>query len=125
MGSKKKLYGILQAISKLNLARQKLDIGKKGKTYKIITDSLLIAAQNNALRTNYIKARIDKTHQNSKRRLCRDETMYHIISECHKFAPKESKAGHDWVGKVINWELGKILAFDQTNKWYLQKPEPV
>ncbi len=47
------------------------------------TESLLIAAQNNAIRTNRIKARIDKTQQNSKCRLCgdRDETINHIIIE--------------------------------------------
>ena len=33
------------------------------------TESLLVAAQNSAIRTNYIKARIDKTQQNSKCRL--------------------------------------------------------
>ena len=33
------------------------------------TESLLIAAQNSAIRTNHIKARIDKTQQNSKCRL--------------------------------------------------------
>ena len=36
------------------------------------TESLLIAAQNNAIRTNNIKARIDKTQQNGKCRLCGD-----------------------------------------------------
>ena len=46
------------------------------------TESLLMAAQNSAIRTNHIKARIDKTQQNSKCRLCgeRDETVNHIIS---------------------------------------------
>ena len=41
------------------------------------TESLLIAAQNNAIRTNSIKARKDKTQQNSKCRLNgnRDETI--------------------------------------------------
>ena len=29
------------------------------------TESLLIAAQNNAIRTNYVKARIDKTQRNN------------------------------------------------------------
>ena len=69
------------------------------------TESLLIAAQNNAIRTNYIKARIDKTQQNSKYRLCgdRDETINHIISECSKLSQKEYKTRHDWVGKVIHW----------------------
>ena len=34
------------------------------------TDSLLKAAQNNAVKINHIKVRIDKTQQNSKCRLC-------------------------------------------------------
>ena len=55
------------------------------------TESLLMAVQNNAIRTNRIKARIDKTQQNSKCTLCddRDETINHIISECSKLAQKE------------------------------------
>ena len=68
-----------------------------------------MAAQNNAIGTNNIKARIDKTNQNSKYRLCsdRDETVNLIISECSKLAQKEYKTRHDWVGKVIHWELCK------------------
>ena len=64
------------------------------------TESLLIAAQNNAVRTNHINARIDKAQQNSKCRLCgeRDETINHIISECSKLAQKEYKTKHNWVG---------------------------
>ena len=54
-------------------------------------ESLLIAAQNNVIRTNHIKARIDKTQQNSKCRLCddRDKIINHKISECSKLAQKE------------------------------------
>ena len=54
---------------------------KKGNL-KRETESLLIAAKNNAPRTNHIKARIDKTQQKSKCELCggRDETINHIIS---------------------------------------------
>ena len=67
------------------------------------TESLLIAAQNNAIRTNHIKPRINKMQQNSKCRLCdhRNETINHVISECSKLAQKEYKTRHDWVGKVI------------------------
>ena len=67
------------------------------------TESRLIVAQNNAIRTNYIKVRIDKTHQNSKCRLCgnRDEAINHIKSECNKLTRKESNTRHDWMGKVI------------------------
>ena len=51
------------------------------------TESLLIATQNNVIRTNHIKARIDKIQQNSKCGSCgdRDETITHI-SECSKLA---------------------------------------
>ena len=69
---------------------------KKGNL-KRETESLLFVAQNNAIRTNYIKAGIDKTQQNSRCRLCgdRDETINHIISECSKLAQKEYKTRHD------------------------------
>ena len=85
-----------------------------------------MAAQNRAIRTNHIKARKDKTQQNSKCRLCgeRDETINPIISECSKLA-QEYKARHDWVGKVINWEMCKKFQFDHTNKWYMHNPAPV
>ena len=64
--------------------------------------------------------------QNCRRRLCgeRDETINHI-SECNKLAQKEYKTRHDWVGKVINWQLCKKLKFDHTNKWYMHNPESV
>ena len=73
---------------------------RKGN-FKRETVSLLMAAQNSAMRTNYIKARIDKTQRNSKCRLCgdRDETINQIISECSKLAQKEYKTRHNWVGR--------------------------
>ena len=50
------------------------------------TKSFLIAAQNNAIRTNYVKGKIDKTQGNKKSRWYgyRDETINHKISECFK-----------------------------------------
>ena len=48
------------------------------------TESLLIEAQKNAITTNHIKARIDKTQQNSKCKLYGDRDE--IISECCKLA---------------------------------------
>ena len=76
-----------------------------------------MAAENNAIRTNHIKARIDKTQQNSKCRLYgdKDETINHIISECSKLAQKEYKMRHDWVGRVIHWEMCKKFEFDYTS----------
>ena len=74
----------------------------------------------------YIKA-IDKTQQNSNCRLCgdRDEMINHIISECSKLTQKEHKTRHDWMEKVIHWELCKKFKFDHMNKWYKRNPESV
>ena len=95
--------------------------------FKRETESLLMAAQNSAIRTNHIKAMIDKTQQNSICRLWgdRDETINHIISECSKLAQKEYKVRYDWVGKVIHWKMCKKFKFDHANKWYVHNPAPV
>ena len=54
-----------------------------------------------------------------------EETAYHIISYCNKLTQKELNSMHDWVGKVINWQLCKILKFDKTDKWYTHQAESV
>ena len=107
-----------------NISYQKTLTWLRKKKLKRKTEFLLIAAQDNAIRTNHIKVRIDTTQQNSKCRLCgdRDETINHIISKCSKLA---QKARHDWVGKVIHWEMCKKFKFDHTNKWYMHNPAPV
>ena len=58
--------------------------------FKRKTEYLLIAEQNNALRTNYIKAKIDNTQQNCKYWFSgdKDETINLIISEYSKLAEK-------------------------------------
>ena len=99
----KQLYGRFKRLIN-NISRDKTLTWLRKGNFKRETESPLIAAQNNAIRTNQIKARIDKTQQNSKCRLCsdRDETINHIISECSKLALKEYKTRHDWVGEVIH-----------------------
>ena len=71
-------------------------MAKKGNLKRKV-EFLLIATQNNIIRTNHIKARIDKTQQNSSCRLChdRDERINHLISKCSKRAQKEYKTRHD------------------------------
>ena len=46
----------------------------------------------------------------------KDETINLIISECSKLVPKKYTTRHDWVEKVIFWELFKRMNFnDLTN----------
>ena len=106
----KQLYGRFKRLINI-ISHQKTWTWLRKGNLNRETNSLLIAARDNAIRTNHIKARIDKTQQNSTCRLCgdRDETINHIISECSKLAQKEYKARHDWVGKVIHWEMCKIV----------------
>ena len=108
----KQLHGRFKRLIN-NISHDKTCTWLRKGNFKRETESLLMAAQNSAIRTNHIKARIDKTQQNSKCRLCgnRDETIYHIISECSKLAQKEYKARHDWVGKVIHREMCKKFKF--------------
>ena len=66
-----------------DIIHEKTWTGLRKGNLKRETESLLIAAQNNAIKINYIKGRIDKNQWNSKCKLCgdRDENINHIISE--------------------------------------------
>ena len=125
-GGGKQLYGRFKWLMN-NISHNKTWTWLRKGNFKREIESLLIAAQDSAIRTNHIKVRIDKTQQNSKCRLCggRDETINHIISECSKLAQREHKARHDWVGKVSHWEMCKKLKFSHTNKWYMHNSAPV
>ena len=102
----KQLHGRFKRLIN-NISHNKTWTWLRKGNFKRETESLRMASQNSAIRTNHIKARIDKTQQNSECRLCgdRDETINHIISEYSKLEQKEYKARHDWVGKVIHWEM--------------------
>ena len=110
-----------------SISHQKTWTWQRKGNFKRETESLLIAAQDNAIRTNHIKARIDKTQQNSKCRLCGDgdETINYIISECMKIAQKEYKARHNWIVRVINWEKCEKFKLNHTKKWYMHNLAPV
>ena len=123
---RKQLYRRLKRLIN-NISHDKTWTWLRKGNFKRETESLLIAAQNNAVRTNHIKARINRTQQNSKCRLYgdRDETINHIISEYSKLKQKEYKTRHDWVGKVIHLAMCKKFKFYHTNRWYMHYPAPV
>ena len=91
------------------------------------TESLLIAAQDQALATNAIKKSIYKTTDNDKCRLCglKVESVTHIISACKMLAQREYKCRHDKVCKYLHWHLCNVHGFDANDKWYLHKAEKV
>ena len=44
---------------------------------------------------------------------------------CFHVSNNKYKARHDWVGKVIHWEMCKKFKSDHSNKWYMHNPAPV
>lgn len=91
------------------------------------TESLIIAAQDQALATNYRKAKIEKSRTSALCRMChiRDETVAHIISECSKLAQKEYKRRHDKVATALHWSLLKAYGFPHSENWYNHVTEAV
>ena len=56
-----------------------------------------MTAQNQSVRTNLIKPKIEKSQGDSLCRLCRklDESIDHIVSGCSKLAQKDYKRRHE------------------------------
>ena len=86
-----------------------------------------MAAQNQSIRTNLVKAEIDKSLGGSLCRVCRkvDESIDRIVSDCSKLAQKEYKRSHDNLGKIVHWKLASKCNFKAGDKWYEHEPESV
>ena len=91
------------------------------------TESLIFAAQEEALRKNQIKAKIDQSQADDKCRMCgnANETINHLTNKCAKMALKEYKRRRDLVGKKIHWEVRRKFGIEISKKWYQQEPEKV
>ena len=91
------------------------------------TESLIVAAQNQSIRTNLVKAKIDKSQEDSLCRVCKkvNECIDHIVSGCSKLAQKQYKRRHDNLGKIVHWKLPRKSNFEAGDKWYENEPESV
>ena len=88
------------------------------------TEGLILAAQEQTLRTNSIKHSIDKTSETPLCRLCGDcsETVRHIVSGCKKLAQREYRKRHDKVALRVHWEICRKYGIECTDKWYDHQP---
>ena len=79
--------------------------------FNVQTEATIRAAQEQALRTYYIKNRTDKTLENPLCRMCgeRGETVQHIICECKKLAQREYKKRYEIAAKLFHWKLCQKL----------------
>ena len=67
----------------------------------------MCAAQEEAIRINYVKHKIDKTAQSALCRMCdkKSETISQVASEFEKLAQKEHKRRQDNVARIVHWKL--------------------
>ena len=99
----------------------------KSNTWKWIRKSnlkgcivaLICSAQEQALRTNYVKFHINKTGESLLCRMCRleNETVSHIVSEYKVLAQKEYKKRHDNLCRYIHWKLSEKHDFQRAQQW--------
>ena len=78
------------------------------------TESPIVAAQNQSIRSNLVKA----NQEDSLCRMCRkvDESIYHIVSGCSKLLQKEYQRSHDNLGKIVHWKLARKCNFEAGDK---------
>ena len=82
------------------------------------TENLIVAAQNQSIRTNLVKAKISKYQKDTLCRLCKntDESIDHAVSGYSKLAQKEYKRSHDNLGKIVHWKLARKCNFKAGDK---------
>ena len=89
------------------------------------TESLLCAAQEQTLATNYIRNTIWNEGGSPLCRLCKSqpETVAHIVSGCKCLAGTKYTTRHDRVGTYVHWCLLKDIGIEVCNEWYKHVPE--
>ena len=75
---------------------------------------MITAAQDQALRTNAIKAKVEKQNLSPLCRMCgeKDESMRHLVGECSKLAQAEYKHWHYNVARMIHWNIAHSYGLD-------------
>ena len=85
------------------------------------TESTTVAAQDQAISTNYFKNNILNEETESKCRLYKQhvETIDHLTSGCPVLAKKEYLMRHDKVCAHLHFSECKDPRIETTNKWYI------
>lgn len=92
---------------------------------KVETESLIVAAQDQALKTRYQEFMIHKTRSDGRCRICKQhiETVDHIIDSCPILARREYIERHNKVCNQIHYQLCKFYGCQvNSDKWYEHQP---
>jgi hypothetical protein len=96
----------------------------KGGYLSKSTEGYVFAAQEQALRTMSVRAKIYGEDVDPKCRVCGeyDETVMHLASGCGELAKRQYVVRHNKMGARVHWELCKKYGIECTEKWYDHVP---
>ena len=92
------------------------------------TEGFISAAQEQALRTRWVRATIDgEADVDPKCRVCGEwpETVTHLVGGCGELAKKQYVKRHDGMGKRVHWELCRKYGIECAGKWYDHVPSSI
>ena len=101
------MYGQYCRETSDDIDKEKSWLWLKNSDLKAETEAIICDAQEQVLRTNYIKFNIDKTVDSPLSRMCveKGENVRHLISGCKNLAQREYKRRHDNVARIIHCTL--------------------
>ena len=91
------------------------------------TEGFVFAAQEQALRTRWLRAKIEGEDVDPNCRVCRNvvESVGHLASGCGGLAQREYKRRHDHMGLKVYWELCQKYGVKCSERWYEEVPDPI
>ena len=99
----------------------------KSAGLKSETEGLIVAAQDQALKTKYMQAKIIKMAQIPTAEYVDDskKQLDHITSGCPELAKTEYVHRHNKVATYVHWNICRNFDINVPDKWYEHQPEPV
>ena len=121
----KKLHGIWH--KHINEYDPKTNCWLQKSNLKPATESLILAAQDQALRTNWYDSNILKTSDEQHCRRCKayPETIAHIVSGCPELAQGVYLKRHNAVASYLHWMICGNERLERQAHWYDHEPKKV
>lgn len=93
---------------------------------KVETEALITAAQDQALNTKCHQAKVIRTSNDPKCRMCnqKDETVAHIITACSKIAGSLYKTRHNNVAAALHHGICRHYGVQTCDNTWLHDPKP-